>query len=1394
MSDEILRIQIDEIGGKNAANTLKNIADKTKEITELLKNVGYGSKEIDTLTKEFNKLANSIKVYSSAIRDVNKANTNAMLSEQKVAQALEKTNSVRIKNTAEIAKQELAQRKANTESAKESLIQQRIQTEINKTSIAELRLAQMQEKVTNAISKASMPLTTLNRNLKEQEMALKNAILLNKSTDNTLNKMASEYNRLSGEISRVNGKFNQLTFAQQTTLNVSQMLSRTIASFIGNLAAFTVQNAIYGIKDFAVSCSEAGVQLDSLRNTMMAATGGWEQGGREIKWLADISNRLGVEFGGASDSYSKFMVSFTRSGGTIEQSRQIFEDISTAMVNLHLPAERMQGVFVALEQMANKGTVQAEELKRQLSNALPGAFELAAESMGILPSKLMDMMKAGEVVSKDFLPNFAKTVKEVLGQGISIAVAQFNANMMRLKNSVTFLKMELGTGLNKALLPFVKGLANMTSALANVAKFFNENSKAAAFFNGALLGLTTTVIAFNFSSIIAGLSAITVGLKAVAGQLLFNIQYLALLNAELGGLPLLLGLVVTGITSLGFYLHDTAQKAGDVTPYMSMREQIVELSKSVTALDLNTQQGQKSLQEYKNQFPELTQYLLDTGKNFQDLTEKELENIAVLGQHDAVTRAYTEKVKELNSWQNTLNATWQVAWQSMTDSIRNAGKFIMSIIDTIVNKVKTVINAFNVFGSAIETLGQKSKIAPLELWGKSLQPQKWSNFAKNTRSEMIQTINGITKATGIYDKKVEIAQKNYEKKLRTIQEGSSTTVASLKSAQVAVRGIEEATVGKSGSKVLGSKSSRKTNGRNKVENPKTLTAWEELQKKIQTTEEMIRLKALEGQQIDDELTNRYKSLLEQQNKVNNAIRDLNLTPYEKLKNQVSELSKEYKNMMLNSSAYTKQQIDNTKKLLKQKESELNYTDAMKNRQNIVEITKRNAKELGDAFVDAIFDGSETSIQDKFKDIAKSFLKSIATDFSKKMLDSLTSGFALGFSNTSGNLLQRLLGGAVGGAGGLLGKSQNTVLGSIASATSGGGFSFKNAISGLMGQQTGTGVAQQQTGGVFGKIGGLFGKLGGMFSSNAGGNTGASGASTLMQNLASQGNILTQTLQSQVIPAASQTVGSIAQMSSPISTAINGLTGMVSPATNTANSLISMASSTPLAAVGMASMSASMTSLAPAASMAAPSLMQMGTALASIGGNASMAATSMAALAVATAANSAAQKPYAGWLLAPVAATLTGAAIAAGTIMTGGAIAASTTLAGAGQMLGGAMSGIGNTLSGGVGNIIPHAKGGVISSPTTFPMSGGNIGLAGEAGTEVIAPARRMSNGDLGVGAVAPNVTVNNYTNAAVEVIRRPNNETEVKITELNAMLSSSKTNRGFANAQSRMSQKGRQIG
>ena len=62
-----------------------------------------------------------------------------------------------------------------------------------------------------------------------------------------------------------------------------------------------------------------------------------------------------------------------------------------------------------------------------------------------------------------------------------------------------------------------------------------------------------------------------------------------------------------------------------------------------------------------------------------------------------------------------------------------------------------------------------------------------------------------------------------------------------------------------------------------------------------------------------------------------------------------------------------------------------------------------------------------------------------------------------------------------------------------------------------------------------------------------------------------------------------------------------------------------------------------------------------------------------------------------------------------------------------------------------GNVItPFASGGIVNSPTLFPLRGG-AGLMGEAGAEAIMPLARGQDGKLGVragGGSAVNVTVN----------------------------------------------------
>ncbi len=62
--------------------------------------------------------------------------------------------------------------------------------------------------------------------------------------------------------------------------------------------------------------------------------------------------------------------------------------------------------------------------------------------------------------------------------------------------------------------------------------------------------------------------------------------------------------------------------------------------------------------------------------------------------------------------------------------------------------------------------------------------------------------------------------------------------------------------------------------------------------------------------------------------------------------------------------------------------------------------------------------------------------------------------------------------------------------------------------------------------------------------------------------------------------------------------------------------------------------------------------------------------------------------------------------------------------------GGATAAQGNAL----GAIKPFAAGGVIGTPSYFPMLGGGVGLAGEAGPEAIMPLARGPDGRLGVAS------------------------------------------------------------
>ena len=75
-----------------------------------------------------------------------------------------------------------------------------------------------------------------------------------------------------------------------------------------------------------------------------------------------------------------------------------------------------------------------------------------------------------------------------------------------------------------------------------------------------------------------------------------------------------------------------------------------------------------------------------------------------------------------------------------------------------------------------------------------------------------------------------------------------------------------------------------------------------------------------------------------------------------------------------------------------------------------------------------------------------------------------------------------------------------------------------------------------------------------------------------------------------------------------------------------------------------------------------------------------------------------------------------------------------------------------------------ANGGVVNSPTYFPMAGGQTGLMGEAGPEAIVPLTRR-NGKLGVEASPVNVTVINNSSASVSAKRTSDGGVSIEVVE-----------------------------
>lgn len=193
---------------------------------------------------------------------------------------------------------------------------------------------------------------------------------------------------------------------------------------------------------------DAALAQDRLNNTLKVGTGSAEAAAKEIAFLRQESEKLGLQFATTSQQYAK--LSAAAAGTTLQgqATRDIFLGIAKASTVLGLSADQTGGALLAIEQMISKGNVSAEELRGQLGERLPGAFQMAARAMGVTTQELDKMLQKGEVTATRLLPALAIELEKTFGAQAQEAAQGLGAKINRLDNAFTDLKIAIGnTGL-----------------------------------------------------------------------------------------------------------------------------------------------------------------------------------------------------------------------------------------------------------------------------------------------------------------------------------------------------------------------------------------------------------------------------------------------------------------------------------------------------------------------------------------------------------------------------------------------------------------------------------------------------------------------------------------------------------------------------------------------------------------------------------------------------------------------------------------------------------------------------------------------------------------------------------------------------------------------------------
>jgi tape measure domain-containing protein len=348
------------------------------------------------------------------------------------------------------------------------------------------------------------------------------------SRDEAKERVKAATGKLSERIGggRAAAEIDEFTGALKRSQNPFSSLIANAGMAVKGFLGFTALSmAIPMLQQFGAASVQAAIKVGNLQTAMAFALGGNAKGMEAIKFARDTAEQLGTPMGASQEGFKKLAASTRGTAVEGQPTKDVFVGLQQASTVLGLTGDETDRAYLALSQSASKGKVQAEELRGQLGEVIPGVMSIAARSMGVTEAELGKLMETGSLFASDFLPKFGRQMQIEFGGASEDASKNLQSSFNRMEGANQKLQESFGQAIAPAIKPAIDAVGASLNLLANYGGMVAQSM---LIFGGIL---TNMVLRSMFAlpgagalaaQAFAGMGKAVLGVAAAAGPLLLQ--------------------------------------------------------------------------------------------------------------------------------------------------------------------------------------------------------------------------------------------------------------------------------------------------------------------------------------------------------------------------------------------------------------------------------------------------------------------------------------------------------------------------------------------------------------------------------------------------------------------------------------------------------------------------------------------------------------------------------------------------------------------------------------------------------------------------------------------------------------------------------------------------------